>query len=170
MKNKFTHLMIHCSATPEAKWFDRSDIEKWHLQERGWSRVGYSALFLLDGTLDMLIPFDRDDSIENWEISNGARGWNGSTRHICYIGGLSSDGKSAKDTRKAEQIKAMETFVKMHAMLWPKVKLIGHNQVNAHKCCPSFDVPQWAKSIGLASQEHNPELQYAGCPMSHQTH
>ena len=46
MKNKFTHLMIHCSATPEAKWFDRSDIEKWHLQERGWSRVGYSALFL----------------------------------------------------------------------------------------------------------------------------
>ena len=141
---EFTHLMIHCADTPANKWFDRKDIEKWHLQERGWSRVGYSVLFTIDGRQDILIPFDKDDIIESWEISNGAKGWNGSTKHICYIGG-----KGGIDTRTDAQKVAMENFVKLHVMLWPDVKLIGHNQVNAVKYCPSFDVAQWALSIGI---------------------
>lgn len=145
----FTHLMIHCSATPSDVWFDRKDIEKWHLEERGWSRVGYSALFLLDGKIDILIPFDKDDVIDSWEISNGARGWNGKTRHICYIGGLDDrNNLKSKDTRSFEQLIAMETFVKMHTMLWPSVKLIGHNQVSK-KDCPSFSVPDWCEHIGI---------------------
>ncbi|MTI33313.1 N-acetylmuramoyl-L-alanine amidase [Xanthovirga aplysinae] len=160
MKNNFTHLMIHCSATPEGMWFDRTDIERWHLQERGWSKVGYSGLFLLDGTLDLLIPFDRDDSISSWEISNGARGWNGRSRHICYIGGLAKNGRTTKDTRTVEQLVALENFVKMHTMLWPKVKLIGHNQVNATKDCPSFDVSQWAQSIGIPSSLIDSNIYY----------
>lgn len=143
---KFTHLMIHCSATPPGREVTRNDIEKWHLIERGWSRVGYSALFGLDGDLDIMIPFDRDDVIESWEISNGARGWNGRTRHICYAGGW-----KGIDTRTIGQFTAMRTFCKMHAMLWPEVKIIGHNQVS-YKQCPSFNVPEWCKMIGIPSK------------------
>lgn len=142
---KFTHLMWHCADTPEGRWFDGEDIKQWHLKERGWSRVGYSAIFLLNGHIEILIPFDKDDEIDSWEISNGAKGWNGRTRHVCYIGG----GKGI-DTRTPEQIASMQTFAKVHAMLWPNVKNIGHNQVSK-KYCPSYDVPAWCKKIGLPS-------------------
>lgn len=142
---KLTHLMWHCSDTPAGKWFDGEDIKQWHLKENGWSRVGYSVLFLLNGEMEVLIPFDKDDEVDPWEISNGAKGWNGVTRHACYIGG----GKG-RDTRTPEQIAAMATFAKFHAMIWPNVKNIGHNQVSS-KYCPSYDVPAWGKQIGLPS-------------------
>jgi len=158
--NTFTHLMIHCSATPKGRWFDADDIIKWHIEERGWSRVGYSTLFLLDGTTDIMIPFDHDESINSWEISNGARGWNGCTRHICYIGGLSEDGKASEDTRTNPQMAAMEAFIKMHLMLWPEVRLIGHNQVNAYKNCPSFNVAHWAKTIGIAPENVDTKIYF----------
>lgn len=154
---QFTHLMIHCADTPEGVWFDRSDIEKWHLEERGWSRVGYSTLFLIDGTTDILIPFDKDDSIESWEISNGAAGWNGRTRHVCYIGG-----KDNIDTRTVAQKAAMEAYMKMHVMLWPDVKIIGHNQVNRHKYCPSYDVQAWARSIGIPEKNIDSKIYWEG--------
>jgi N-acetylmuramoyl-L-alanine amidase len=143
---KFTHLMAHCFDTPRGKWYDRQDLEKWHLKERGWSRVGYSAIFLLDGTTDIIIPFDNDDQIESWEISNGARGWNGCTRHFAYVGGANN-----QDTRTAEQRAAMEAYVKLHVMLFPSIKLIGHNQVST-KTCPSYSVVGWAKSIGISDK------------------
>lgn len=152
--SNFTHLMVHCSDTPKGRQVKREDIEKWHLQERGWSRVGYSALFEINGNLDILIPFDRDDVIESWEISNGARGWNGRTRHICYAGGRGGD------TRTGAQMIAMETFVKMHVMLWPDVKLIGHNQVNSGKNCPGFDVRDWAYEIGIADKHIDYSIYY----------
>lgn len=147
---KLTHLMIHCSATPEGYNFGRKDIEKWHLKERGWSRVGYSSIILIDGSLDILIPHDRDDDIDLWELSNGAKGWNGKAKHICYIGGTDRQGRP-KDTRTSEQMKVMEAVVKMYIMLWPGIKLIGHNQT-AKKACPSFSVPQWAESIEIKEE------------------
>lgn len=148
----WTHLMWHCSATPEGRHFDRKDIENWHIKGRGWSRVGYSGIVLLDGTLDILIPHDRDDSIDSWEISNGARGWNGKAKHFCYIGGTELiNPKKAKDTRNIQQYKVMEAVTKLYIMLWPNIKVIGHNQV-ANKDCPSFYVPDFCEDIGIAKK------------------
>ena len=142
---KFTHLMIHCSATKRGRWYDRQHIEKWHLEERGWSRVGYSGIILLNGDFDILIPHDKDDVIDSWELSNGARGWNGRTKHICYIGGIDLDGLP-NDTRTTHQEKVMQAVVRIYTMLWPDIKVIGHNQV-ACKACPSFDVSEWCDQI-----------------------
>ena len=142
---KFTHLMIHCADTPESFDVRPEHIEQWHLVERGWSRVGYSMLIRRSGKLDILIPFDRDDIIESWEISNGARGWNGRTKHICWAGG-----KGNIDNRTIGQQHMLEAVVKLIVMLYPDIQVIGHNQVS-QKYCPSFDVPEWCKEIGLSS-------------------
>ena len=140
--------MIHCADTPAGVAFDKEDILRWHTaqppQGRGWSRPGYSMVWTLSGETQILLPFDADDEIDSWEISNGASGWNGVAKHFCYIGG-----KGNQDTRTKEQKSAMEATIKMLVMIWPDVKVIGHNQVNAHKYCPSYDVPQWAESIGI---------------------
>jgi N-acetylmuramoyl-L-alanine amidase len=156
---KLTHLMIHCSDTPSTFFVERSDIEQWHIKERGWSKVGYSTLFLRDGSTDILIPWDRDALIDWDELSNGASGWNGTAKHFCYAGGRGKNG-GAEDNRTGGQHAAMEAPVKLFLMLWPDVKLIGHNQVNKVKYCPSFDVPAWAKSIGISEKNIDPKIYY----------
>ena len=144
----WTHLMIHCSATPPSMDVKRKHLIQWHIDQNGWSRLGYSMLIERSGMLDILIPFDNDDVIDSWEISNGASGWNGRTKHICWAGGQDEDG-NRQDNRTYSQHVMMQGVVEILVMLYPNIKLIGHNQVNDHKFCPSFDVPKWCREIGL---------------------
>lgn len=136
--------MIHCTDTPSTFDVTKSDLYQWHIVERGWSRFGYSMMWRRDGSTEWLIPFDRDDVIESWEISNGARGWNGKTKHFVYAGG-----KDNIDNRTDVQKIAMANDIKMITMLYPGIKWIGHNQVNANKYCPSFSVPDFCQEIGI---------------------
>lgn len=144
--SKIKYLVIHCTATPFNMKVSREDIERWHLKERGWSRVGYNDMIHIDGSLENLIPFNQDDNVDLWEVANGARGFNGVSRHLVYVGGLSCDSRSYK------QADTMETYCKFTILRHPNIKIIGHNQVSV-KSCPSFYVPLWCKSIGI--QEKN---------------
>jgi len=149
---KLKYLVIHCLATPEGREITKKDIEKWHLKERGWSRVGYSDMVHIDGRLENLIEFDQDDNVDSWEISNGARGYNGIARHIAYVGGASSSKEAwmrfypPKDTRTDEQNYTLEQYVRYMILRHPDIKVIGHNQIS-NKSCPSFDVSAWLRSI-----------------------
>lgn len=151
MRQDLEYLMIHCSWTPEGKWFDEKDILRWHLEERGWSRPGYSDLILLDGRQVNLQDYNDDEFVDNWEITNGAYGYNGRSRHLCYIGGLSADGKSAKDTRSCEQLETMQCYVLNFLSHHPNAKIIGHDLVSK-KECPSFSVPDWLREIGISEE------------------
>ena len=53
MAKKFEYLVIHCTATREGENITPEQIREWHMGEngRGWSRVGYSDLIMLDGSL-----------------------------------------------------------------------------------------------------------------------
>ena len=144
---KLTYLVIHCTATPECREVSSNDIKKWHILERGWSRVGYSDMVHLDGRLENLIAFDMDDEVDSWEISNGVKGYNGISRHIVYVGGLDPD-FTPKDTRTPEQLFTLETYVKYTILRHPEIKVIGHNQVS-NKACPGFDVSKWLRLIGV---------------------
>lgn len=144
---KLTYLVIHCTATPEGREVSRLDIEKWHLVDRGWSKVGYSDMIHIDGALENLIAFDMDDEVDAWEISNGAKGYNGISRHVVYVGGLDDTFRS-KDTRTPPQMASLETYVKFTILRHPEIKVIGHNQISA-KSCPSFDVEHWLLCIGV---------------------
>jgi len=145
------YLIIHCTATKENAIVRPVDIIQWHLspkpQGRGWKRVGYSKLILLDGTIHSFINENQDDYVDYWEITNGVEGLNSVSRHICYVGGLDSSGKP-KDTRTQEQIESMKLMVFATIKNHPFVKVAGHNQF-ANKACPSFDVPKWLRSINV---------------------
>jgi hypothetical protein len=102
----------------------------------------------LDGKAERLVQNNEDANVDNWEITNGATGINGVSRHIVYAGGLSKDGKTAKDTRTPAQRTALEKYVKDFHRRFPSVEIKGHNEF-ANKACPSFSVPAWLKTIGL---------------------
>jgi hypothetical protein len=156
MGRELKYLIIHCTDTPEGRHITSDDIKLWHTGSkedghRGWSRVGYSDMIHLDGTIENLIPYNDDDIVDSWEISNGAFDFNSVSRHVVYVGG----GKG-KDTRTIQQELALERYVRDFIIKHPNVKVGGHNQFS-DKYCPSFSVPDWMDTTGANSMEFFPE-------------
>lgn len=153
MKKELKYLVIHCTATREGREVSAAEIRRWHTSPvsaggRGWKQVGYTDLVHLNGSVERLVANNEDAWVDDWEITNGAKGYNSVSRHVVYAGGVAADGKTAKDTRTAAQKAALEKYVKDFHAAHPKVKIIGHNQVAA-KACPSFDVSAWLREIGI---------------------
>lgn len=147
------YLVIHCTATPEGREVTSDEIRHWHTDPvsaggRGWKQVGYTDMIHLDGRLERLVDNNEDENVDPWEMTNGAAGYNGVSRHLVYVGGTASDGTTPKDTRPPEQLAALETYVESFHERFPKVKIVGHNELAA-KACPSFDVQVWLKGIGI---------------------
>jgi len=115
---------------------------------RGWKQVGYTDMIHLNGTVERLVQNNEDANVDSWEITNGTTGVNDVSRHIVYVGGLSKDGKTAKDTRTPEQRKALENYARDFRKRFPFVEIKGHNEF-ANKACPSFNVQEWLKNIGI---------------------
>lgn len=151
---KLKYLVIHCTATPEGRDVSAADIRRWHTAPvsaggRGWKQVGYTDLIHTDGRVERLVANNEDANVDPWEITNGAAGYNSVSRHIVYAGGVDANNvQKAKDTRTPAQKEALKHYVLDFHRKHPTVKIVGHNQLAA-KACPSFDVPQWLKSIGI---------------------
>lgn len=177
MPKKLTYLIIHCTDTPEGRMVYPSDIREWHTwpcpreeggfwyqgliynteadlpaevrgkRGRGWKALGYSDMIFPNGAVHNLTPYDNDDEVDPWEITNGVAGINSAARHVVYVGGRSSSNKLPKDTRTLSQREALALYVKRFISQHTTIKVGGHNQFS-NKACPSFDVPEWLRSIG----------------------
>lgn len=150
---RLKRLVLHCTATPEGREVSAADIRHWHCDPvskggRGWKQVGYTDMIHLDGKVERLVGNNEDAEVDPWEITNGAAGYNSTSRHVVYVGGVAKDGRTAKDTRTPAQREAMEAYVKDFNKRFPSIPIVGHNQLAA-KACPSFDVPAWLKEIGV---------------------
>lgn len=152
MSKKLTYLILHCTATPEGKEVTAATIRKWHTSPppagRGWKQVGYTDMIHLNGIVENLVPHNDDKIVDRWEVTNGAVGMNSISRHVVYVGGMDEDGKFACDTRTKEQLMAMANYVRHVISRHSDIKVAGHNQFAA-KACPSFNVPQWLRGIGI---------------------
>lgn len=163
---RLKYLVIHCTATPEGRDVSAADIRRIHCSPvsaggRGWKQVGYTDLFRLDGTVERLVNNNEDANVDPWEVTNGAKGYNSISRHIVYAGGCDNS-MNPKDTRTAAQKKAMAAYVLNFNRRFPDVKIIGHRDLSPDlngngiiepfefmKACPSFEVSEWLKSIGI---------------------
>jgi N-acetylmuramoyl-L-alanine amidase len=121
------------------------------LSGRGWSRPGYADVIELDGDLVNIHKYNDDNLIHEWEQTFGVHGstlLNRNARHVCYIGGMTADMRQPKDTRTNGQKITMYDYVCQNLKVNPKLIIAGHNQVQ-NKACPSFDVPEYLRSIGV---------------------
>jgi N-acetylmuramoyl-L-alanine amidase len=152
---KLTYLILHCTATQEGKELTADDIRRMHCSPapkgRGWKQVGYSDMIHLSGVITNLVPYDGDAIVQPREITNGALGLNGVSRHVVYVGGVEKDGKTPKDTRTNQQLLALRNYVHHVVTAHPHVLVLGHNQVE-NKACPCFDVPTWLRTIGIKEE------------------
>ena len=144
---RLKYLVIHCTATPEGREVSAAHTSPVSAGGRGWKQVGYTDLVHLDGTVERLVDNNEDAWVDNWEITNGAAGYNSVSRHVVYAGGCDRSMKP-KDTRTAAQRTALERYVKDFHRRFPDVRIVGHNELAA-KACPSFDVQAWLESTGI---------------------
>ena len=149
------YLVLHCTATPEGREVTSGEIRHWHTDPvkkggRGWKQVGYTDMIHLDGRVERLVRNNEDAEVDPWEVTNGAKGYNTVSRHVVYVGGVSKDGKTAKDTRTEAQLKEMTAYVRDFHERFPQIRIVGHGELpGVKKACPSFDVAAWLRSIGI---------------------
>jgi N-acetylmuramoyl-L-alanine amidase len=136
---KITHIVIHCSATPEGRPHTAADIERWH-RELGWANIGYHYVIRLDGTVELGRPVS--------QAGAHVSGYNTITIGICYVGGLDRTTWRPKDTRTEEQKRSMRTLVVALKGVFPDAEVLGHRDFpNVRKACPCFDVRRWWESV-----------------------
>lgn len=138
-KRQITDIIIHCSATPEGKDYTVQDIRRWHKQQ-GWSDIGYHYVIYRNGHVEP----GRDVNVAGAHCE----GHNAKTIGVCYIGGVSKDGKTAKDTRTLAQKAALLSLLTDLKMMYPQARIVGHRDYDTKgKACPSFDAKTEYKKI-----------------------
>lgn len=134
VRSKTTAALWHCTATPEGRDVTYDDLWQWHVNENGWSHIGYHYLIMLDGTV---VPC-RPENLVGAHCKDS--GMNNVSVGIVYAGGVDA-AMNPKDTRTEEQIAAMYQLtgdlLDKYGLKWTDVH--GHNEYAA-KACPSFDV------------------------------
>lgn len=142
-----THIVIHCTATPEGKEVSVATLDSWHKARNFEPYVdpttkkkvyaGYHLLVHLDGSYDRIRPNDaRGQHCPQQNMNNCGIA-------ICYVGGVAKDGKTPKDTRTLAQKSTIRSLVETLKKKYPNLKVIGHGEVKGvAKACPSFSVKQ----------------------------
>lgn len=142
-------IIIHCSATPP-NWMKgkgikakRDEIERWHVNDRGWRGIAYAELIDYDGSTAAGRDLDKDGDPFD-EAGAHTKGWNSKAIGICLIGG---HGSASTDNFfehfTPEQDEALRRRIATLKARFPSIKWVkGHNDFAA-KACPGFRVDEW---------------------------
>lgn len=129
---RITEIILHCTATPEGRDFSVAAIKACHVQERGFSDIGYNFVIYRDGS----VHEGRSLAIAGAHCT----GHNSISIGITYVGGTDANGKP-KDTRTPAQKVALRNLVEKLCREYgiSKQHVYGHYEF-ANKACPCFDV------------------------------
>jgi N-acetylmuramoyl-L-alanine amidase len=129
-------IAIHCSAT-KASWQGGAEqIREWHVHDNGWLDIGYHFVINREGVIERGRP--------PMAVGSGVQGHNHDTLHICMVGGLAADGKTAESNFTPEQWQTLNFLVHEVSQAYPTAQVKGHRDFpNVKKDCPSFDAIHW---------------------------
>lgn len=154
---KITGIIIHCTATRADWWAEKrtsqkvAEIKRWHIQDRGWSDIGYHYLIDRDGTVANGRAIGRDGA--------HVQGHNTGTIGISLFGGYGSAETDAflANFTPAQEL-ALRRLITELQSVYGKVPVSGHNQYAA-KACPGFNAPLWFDGISPDIRRKPPALQ-----------
>lgn len=126
-------IVVHCSATRPSQDIGAAEIDRWHRQGNGWSQIGYHYVVRRDGTIEPGRPLEK----------RGAHvaGHNANSIGICLVGGVAEDDAAvAEENFTPAQWDALSELLRTLVIAYPKAAIVGHNELDKGKACPSFDV------------------------------
>lgn len=136
-----THIVIHCSATPDGAPRTVEDIDRMH-RERGWRKVGYHRVIELDGAVMT--------GRELEEVGAHVEGSNARSIGICMIGTTrftSLQWEALAGLVRTLEARFHDAVICGHRDFSPD--LDGDGLVEPHewfKLCPGFDVAEWRRA------------------------
>lgn len=143
-------VIIHCADTRPLWWQGKTtsqkveEVRRWHVQDNGWSDVGYHYLIDRDGTIAEGRPIHR--------VGAHTRGHNKGSIGIMLFGGHNS---SADDDFHDNFTKAQEASLRKLIdelkRVYPITLINGHNEY-ANKACPGFSVQKWLERVPVIPQ------------------
>jgi N-acetylmuramoyl-L-alanine amidase len=125
---RITNIIIHCAATPPEMDIGVEEIDQWH-RDRGWKGVGYHFVIRRCGLVE------EGRSVE--EIGAHVKGHNTDSIGICLVGG-----KNEFDFTRS-QLDSLDTLVNSLLKDFPGAAVKGHNDFDADKACPRFNVQEY---------------------------
>lgn len=125
-----TLIIVHCSANRAGSALRMADIDSYH-RSLGWIGCGYHYVIPTDGTIEPGRPEEM--------VGAHCKNHNRHSIGVCYIGGLSKDGKPA-DTRTDDQHIALRNLLELLHRRYPDALIVGHRDLDPQKVCPCFDV------------------------------
>jgi len=148
---KLQRIVIHCTATPAGREVTFNEIWQWHKGPKpggnGWAHFGYHLLVHLDGSFDHLQKLPYGPYITADSIANGAKGYNDSSIHIAYTGGIDATTRRPADTRTEAQKTRLLKLVKMLRNRYGNLPVVGHHDLNKNKACPCYDARTEYKDV-----------------------
>lgn len=144
-------IILHCADT-RPSWMQYEDargkvqeIRRWHVQDNGWSDIGYHFVIDRDGTVVEGRPLEKAGA--------HVRGHNEHSIGICLLGGHGSQKNDRfEDNFTAAQDSALRHLIQRLKIEHPEIRRItGHNEY-ANKACPGFDVHRWLTRTHVADR------------------
>ena len=133
-RHRTEYIVIHCADTYARMDIGAKEIRKWHVEDNGWSDIGYHFVIRRDGTREIGRPIEAQGS--------HVKGFNSVSVGICLVGGKGDDGKACNNFTKA-QFDALWEVLQILRVHYPKAEVVGHRDLNGGKQCPSFEVSKW---------------------------
>ena len=125
-----TLIIVHCSANRAGSALRMADIDSYHCS-LGWIGCGYHYVIPTDGTIEPGRPEEM--------VGAHCKNHNRHSIGVCYIGGLSKDGKPADTRTDAQRIALRNQLEQLHRR-YPDALIVGHRDLDPQKVCPCFDV------------------------------
>ena len=122
-------IVIHCADTKSSMNVSVGDLRKWHVEERGWSDIGYHHFIKFDGSKHLC----RDEKYQGAHCKTV----NDKSIAICIEGGY----EGINNFTDKQKISLME-LIKAKKAIYKNAAVVGHSHFD-DKACPSFDVVEW---------------------------
>ena len=149
------YVTIHAAATYPSMDIDVDWIKSIHVNQNGWSDVGYHFFIKRDGELQKGRSLDR----------TGAHVGNNNTGNIgvCMAGGLKEGTKEPEDNFTDQQWITLNKLLADICESYPQIVIMGHNGFKGYESrgCPCFDWKSYREwFVGVQKSLYKPDDWY----------
>lgn len=134
---KINKVIIHAADTPANMDVGAAEIRRWHVEDNGWSDIGYHFVIRRSG----LVETGRDESTPGAHV----RGHNTGSLGVCMVGG--NPGCNFTAGQWAALSALVTDILKRYGL--SKGDVYGHRDFDSGKTCPTFDARAWASTLEL---------------------
>jgi len=142
-KNKGTvmrairRIIIHSSATAPSATIGAQEIRGWHVNDNGWSDIGYHFVIRRCGTPEPGRPV----RLSGAHVANH----NSDSIGICMVGGVKQGSRTPENNFTDKQWDRLAVLVSDLCGDFTNLTIHGHKEFAA-TACPSFEVAEWLKA------------------------